>query len=128
MHFPEDLLYTNDHEWVRIEGTLATIGITDYAQDQLGDIVYVDIESLDSEVEEHDMFGAVEAVKTVSDLFSPVAGTVIEVNEALGKKPEIVNSDPYGKGWMVKIRMVEGYSPNGLMNAFDYKKAIGQEA
>lgn len=122
MHFPEDLHYTKDHEWVRLEGEIGTVGITDFAQGELGDIVYVEIEALDQEVERNGIFGTVEAVKTVSDLFMPIAGTVIEVNEKLQDNPELVNSDPYGEGWMVKIKLSE--EPEELLTASDYTKMV----
>jgi glycine cleavage system H protein len=124
MDFPQDLLYSREHEWVRIQGEMATIGITDFAQDQLGDIVYVDIEALGQSVERNSTFGSVEAVKTVSDLFMPLNGTIVEVNEALGDKPELVNSDPYGKGWMIKIQMEEDPGQADLMNAAEYAKMV----
>lgn len=124
MDFPEELLYTKDHEWVRIEGEVATIGITDFAQSELGDIVYVDIESLDQSVERNGIFGSVEAVKTVSELFMPVAGTVIKVNEELETEPELVNSDPYGKGWMIKVQLEEGPSQADLLTAGEYAKQV----
>ena len=124
MHFPEDLLYTKDHEWLRIDGTTGWIGITDFAQGELGDIVYVEIEALDQEVERNGIFGTVEAVKTVSDLFMPVAGIVMEVNEKLQNNPELVNSDPYGNGWMVKIRITDDPSSADLLSAQDYSKMI----
>jgi glycine cleavage system H protein len=125
MSYPNDLLYTKDHEWVRIEGDVATVGVTDFAQGELGDIVYVEIETLGESLEEHDLFGTVEAVKTVSDLFMPIAGEVIEVNGGLNDTPEIVNSDPYGDGWMIKVRIADGASRDSLMNAADYTKMIG---
>ncbi|MDA9328491.1 glycine cleavage system protein GcvH, partial [Flavobacteriaceae bacterium] len=103
MNIPADLKYTKDHEWVKIEGNTATIGVTDFAQGELGDIVYVDVDTLDDTVDKDDVFGSVEAVKTVSDLFMPLTGEVIEFNEGLEDDPEIVNKDPYGKGWMIKI-------------------------
>ncbi len=126
MHFPEDLLYTKDHEWLRIDGTTGWIGITDFAQDALGDIVYVDIEALDQEVERNGIFGTVDAVKTASDLFMPVAGIVLEVNEKLQDNPELVNSDPYGNGWMVKIRITDDPSSADLLSAQDYAKMVAQ--
>lgn len=125
MHFPEELLYTQDHEWVRIEGEIGTVGITDFAQGELGDIVYVDIETLNQELERNGIFGTVEAVKAVSDLFSPIAGTVVEVNEKLSEKPETVNADPYKDGWMVKIAFSEDPGSADLMTAAEYKKMIG---
>jgi len=105
MAIPSELLYTKEHEWVRIEGDVATVGITDFAQGELGDIVYVDIPTVGDELAQDEVFGSVEAVKTVSDLFMPVSGTVEEVNSALDSQPELVNSDPYGEGWMVRVRL-----------------------
>jgi glycine cleavage system H protein len=124
MEFPEDLLYTKDHEWVRIDGDVATVGITDFAQGELGDIVYVEIETLDQQIERNGIFGSVEAVKTVSDLFMPLAGEVIEINEALNDQPELVNSDPYGDGWMIKIRMEESSSDADLLKPADYRDMV----
>ncbi|MCL4126749.1 UNVERIFIED_CONTAM: hypothetical protein GTU68_050541 [Idotea baltica] len=124
MTFPQDLLYTDDHEWIRIEGDIATIGITEFAQGELGDIVYVEIETLDQSIERTGTFGTVEAVKTVSDLFMPITGTVIEINEKLEGEPELVNSDPYGDGWMVKIRMEEDPADAGLLNAEAYTEMV----
>jgi glycine cleavage system H protein len=124
MHFPQDLLYTKDHEWVRIEGNSATVGVTDFAQEQLGDIIYVEIESLGESIEQTGLFGTVEAVKTVSDLFMPVSGTITEVNELLKEQPEIVNQDPYGKGWMVRISLEGDPQTGELMNAEEYEKMI----
>ena len=126
MTFPEDLKYTKEHEWVRVEGDVATLGITDYAQSELGDIVYVDVEKLDEDLEADEVFGSVEAVKTVSDLFMPVSGTVLEVNRELESNPELVNSDPYGQGWMIKISIKD---PNELKNLHDvkaYRDLIGK--
>lgn len=128
MNVPSNLKYTKDHEWVKLEGDIATIGITEYAQEQLGDIVYVDIESLDDEVEAEETFGSVEAVKTVADLFMPVAGTVTEANEALEDEPELVNSDPYGAGWMVKIKVNNVADVEALMSAADYEKLVSTES
>ncbi len=124
MEFPEDLLYTKDHEWVRIDGDTATVGITDFAQGELGDIVYVEIETLNQQIERNGIFGSVEAVKTVSDLFMPVAGEVIEINEALADQPELVNTDPYGDGWMIKIRLEEATSEAELLNPADYREMV----
>jgi glycine cleavage system H protein len=124
MEFPEDLLYTKDHEWVRIDGDTATVGITDFAQGELGDIVYVEIETLNQPIERNGIFGSVEAVKTVSDLFMPVAGEVIEINEALADQPELVNTDPYGDGWMIKIRLEEATSEAELLNPADYREMV----
>lgn len=124
MNFPSELQYTKDHEWIRIEGDTATVGITDFAQRELGDIVYVEIETEGESLGEGDVFGTVEAVKTVSDLFMPVAGEVIEVNGALADTPEVVNSDPYGAGWMIKIKL--SGSTDGLMSVEDYKAEVGE--
>lgn len=126
MEFPEDLKYTKDHEWIRVEGDEATVGITAYAASELGDIVYLDIESVDETLDEGETFGSVEAVKTVSDLFMPVSGTVTEKNEDLDDEPETVNSDPYGAGWLIKIQMSNLEELNELMDAETYKKSIGQ--
>jgi len=125
MNFPDNLLYTKDHEWVRIEGDTAFIGITDFAQHELGDIVYVDINTIGKSVGQHDVFGTVEAVKTVSDLFSPLSGTVTEFNSALDNAPELVNSDAYGEGWMVKLTGFNQEEVSGLMNVTDYKTLVG---
>lgn len=124
MSIPEGLKYTKDHEWVKIEGKTAIIGITDFAQGELGDIVYVDISSVGQEIEEHGIFGTVEAVKTVSDLFMPIAGKVLEVNPILDGSPEKVNEDPYGDGWMIKVE-VSG-SADGLLTSAQYKELIGK--
>jgi len=126
MNIPEGLKYTKDHEWVKIEGNKATIGITDFAQGELGDIVYVDISTVGLEVEEHAVFGTVEAVKTVSDLFMPVSGKVLEVNKALDAGPEKVNTDPYGEGWMIKIEMKNAADGAKLLTAAQYKELIGK--
>jgi len=125
MNFPADLKYTSDHEWVKLDGTIATIGITDFAQRELGDIVYVDINTLGKEVNQHDVFGTVEAVKTVSDLFMPVSGKIIEINKKLDTDPELVNSDPYGDGWMVKIEVADAADAEGLLSADAYKAQVG---
>ena len=125
MNFPAELKYTKDHEWVRVEGSEAYIGITEFAQGELGDIVYVDIPSKGKEVQKEEVFGTVEAVKTVSDLFMPVAGTVSEVNPALDGSPELVNQDPYGEGWMVKISIADLSEIDGLLSADDYKAVVG---
>ncbi len=124
MTIPATLLYTKDHEWIKIETTTATIGITDFAQGELGDIVYVDISSVGKEFSEHEVFGTVEAVKTVSDLYMPVAGKIIEFNKLLDGSPEKVNSDPYGDGWMIKVEL-KG-EPVGLLSADEYKALIGK--
>jgi len=124
MTIPAELQYTKDHEWVKIEGNIATIGITDFAQGELGDIVYVDISSVGQELAEHDVFGTVEAVKTVSDLFMPVSGKITEFNKQLDGSPEKVNSDPYGDGWMIKVELKE--NSTGLLSAQEYKALIGK--
>jgi glycine cleavage system H protein len=125
MNFPAELKYTKDHEWIKVEGNEATIGITEFAQGELGDIVYVDIASLGKEVAKDEVFGTVEAVKTVSDLFMPVTGTVTEINPALNNQPDLVNSDPYGEGWMVKITVADLADIDGLLSADDYKSVVG---
>lgn len=125
MNFPSELKYTEDHEWIRIEGDTAIIGITEHAQNELGDIVYVDINTVGEALGKGDVFGSVEAVKTVSDLFIPVAGTVLEVNEELDAEPELVNSDPYGRGWMVKISLANPGDEDGLLSAEQYQEFIG---
>src|ERR1700755_1403908 len=125
MNFPAELKYTKDHEWVKLEGNVATIGITEFAQGELGDIVYVDINTVGKEVAKEEVFGTVEAVKTVSDLFMPVTGTVTEVNKALDSQPELVNSDPFGEGWMVKITVANAADVDGLLSADDYKALVG---
>jgi len=126
MTFPAELKYTKDHEWVRIEGGDAYIGITEFAQRELGDIVYVDITSVGKEVAKEEVFGTVEAVKTVSDLFMPLTGTVAEVNPALDNQPELVNTDPYGQGWMVKITLSDAADAESLLSADAYKELIGE--
>ena len=125
MNFPSELKYTKDHEWIRVEGNEAYVGITEFAQRELGDIVYVDINTVGKEVSEGDVFGTVEAVKTVSDLFMPVTGTVLEVNGALDANPEMVNQDPYGDGWMVKIKLNPAEAA-ALLSSDDYKALIGE--
>jgi glycine cleavage system H protein len=124
MNIPSNLKYTKDHEWISIEGDTATIGITDFAQGELGDIVYVDVDTLDDTVAEGDVFGSVEAVKTVSDLFMPLTGEVIEFNGALDNDPELVNTDPYGKGWMIKIAISDSSQIEKLLDAEAYQKLI----
>ncbi len=124
MNIPEGLKYTKDHEWIKVEGEEATIGITDFAQGELGDIVYVEIETEGEELDQGDVFGTVEAVKTVSDLFMPVAGKVIAINEELESSPEIVNSDPYGKGWMIKVAVSDMDGLSNTLSAEDYKSLI----
>ncbi len=125
MNFPDNLRYTKDHEWVLLEGTTATVGITDFAQSELGDIVYVDIESIGSELAAESVFGTVEAVKTVSDLFLPLDGTVTEKNAELDAQPELVNQDPYGQGWMIKMTVKDISSYGNLMDAAAYKALVG---
>jgi len=125
MNIPSELKYTKDHEWVKIEGDTAIIGITDFAQGELGDIVYVEVDSLDESVEKEKVFGTVEAVKTVSDLFSPLSGEVTEFNEALEDTPELVNSDPYGEGWMIKMTVADIGQIDDLLSAEEYKELIG---
>lgn len=124
MNIPEGLKYTKDHEWVKIEGKTATIGITDFAQSELGDIVYVDISSVGQTINEHEIFGTVEAVKTVSDLFMPITGKVLEINPKLDANPEKVNEDPYGDGWMIKAEITG--SADSLLSAAQYKELIGK--
>ena len=124
MNIPDGLLYTKDHEWVKIDGKTATVGITSFAQSELGDIVYVDITTVGQQVNIHDVFGSVEAVKTVSDLFMPITGKVIEVNPVLDASPEKVNEDPYGDGWMIKMEITGDTS--GLLSAAQYKELIGK--
>lgn len=125
MNIPSELKYTKDHEWVKIDGDIATVGITDFAQSELGDIVYVEVETLDETLDKEEVFGTVEAVKTVSDLFLPLSGEIVEFNESLEDEPEKVNSDPYGDGWMVKIKLTEPSEVEELMSADDYKALIG---
>ncbi len=124
MKVPDNLMFTHDHEWVRIEGDLAEVGITDFAQGELGDVVFVEIETAGETLEKGEIFGTVEAVKTVSDLFMPVSGEVVEVNEALAGNPELVNKDPYGKGWMIRIKMVNEAEAKELLTAAEYQKMI----
>lgn len=125
MDFPEELKYTKDHEWIRIEGDTAYVGITDFAQGELGDIVYIDITSVGATVARDEVFGTVEAVKTVSDLFMPLSGDVQEMNEKLDANPELVNQDPYGEGWMVKISVADASEAGQLLSASEYKAQIG---
>ncbi len=125
MNIPEDLKFTKDHEWVKIEGDIATVGITDFAQGELGDIVYIDVETVDESIELNEVFGSVEAVKTVSDLFMPLSGEIIEFNELLEDAPEKVNTDAYGDGWMIKIKMSNDSEISGLLDASGYKEIIG---
>ena len=125
MNYPDNLRYTKDHEWIRIEGDEAVIGITDFAQHELGDIVYVEIETVGKELNAHEVFGTVEAVKTVSDLYLPVAGTITEVNPSLNSNPELVNSDPYGQGWMVRMKPANIEEIESLMDAAAYGQLVG---
>lgn len=124
MNIPENLKYTKDHEWISIEGDVATVGITDFAQGELGDIVYVEIEKIGENFSKEEVFGTVEAVKTVSDLFMPLTGEIIGINEELNEKPELVNEDPYGEGWMIKIK-VNSSDISDLLNSEQYKKLVG---
>ena len=125
MNFPENLKYTAEHEWIRVEGNEAFVGISEFAQSELGDIVFVDINSVGQTVAKDGIFGSVEAVKTVSDLFLPVTGTILEVNPALNNAPELVNSDPYGDGWMVKISISDASELEGLMDSATYRASVG---
>ncbi|APQ17841.1 glycine cleavage system protein GcvH [Maribacter hydrothermalis] len=125
MNIPAELKYTKDHEWVKIDGDIATVGITDFAQGELGDIVYVEVDTLDETLDREAIFGTVEAVKTVSDLFSPLSGEIIAFNEALEDEPEKVNTDPYGEGWMVKIKFSEASELDDLLSDAAYKEIIG---
>ncbi|MDM1406463.1 glycine cleavage system protein GcvH [Myroides sp. DF42-4-2] len=125
MNLPANLKYTKDHEWVAIEGDIATVGITDFAQRELGDIVYVEVETLDQTLDKDEVFGTVEAVKTVSDLFLPLSGEVIEFNEGLETEPELVNQDPYGAGWMIKIKIADSSEVDTLLTDAEYKELIG---
>lgn len=126
MNFPDNLKYTKDHEWVRVEGNTAVIGITDFAQGELGDIVYVEIETVGESLNHEEVFGTVEAVKTVSDLFMPVSGKILDKNAAIDANPDLVNRDPYGEGWMIKVEMTDAGEVAGLMDAAAYKALIGQ--
>ena len=125
MNIPSELKYTKDHEWVKLEGNVATVGITDFAQSELGDIVFVDVDTVDDDLNAGEVFGSVEAVKTVSDLYLPVSGKVIEFNEELEGEPELVNTDPYGKGWIVKVELSEGADLSELLTAEQYQELIG---
>jgi glycine cleavage system H protein len=125
MNIPQNLKYTKDHEWVRVEGDVAVIGITDFAQHELGDIVYVEIETVGENLDQEEVFGSVEAVKTVSDLFMPVSGEVIELNENLDSSPELVNTDPYEQGWMVKVKMSNPSEVGALLSSSEYQDLIG---
>lgn len=125
MNIPAELKYTKDHEWVKIEGDIAIVGITDFAQSELGDIVFVDVESVDEELNAGEVFGSVEAVKTVSDLYLPISGKVIEFNEELESEPELVNTDPYGKGWIIKLKIANDADQSELLSAEQYQEVIG---
>lgn len=125
MNIPENLKYTKDHEWLRVEGNEAYIGVTEFAQGELGDIVFIEVETIGETLEKEEAFGTIEAVKTVSDMFMPVSGEVLEFNEELESTPELVNQDPYGKGWIVKIKISNPEEVNELLNASDYKATIG---
>ena len=124
MNVPKELKYTKDHEWLSLDGEVATVGVTDFAQSELGDIVYVEVETLDETLEKEEVFRTVEAVKTVSDLFMPISGKVIEINEKLETNPEVVNEDPYGEGWMIKIRVSDKNELNELLSSDDYEGEI----
>jgi glycine cleavage system H protein len=126
MTFPENLKYTKDHEWIRVDGDTGTVGITDYAQGELGDVVFVELPAVGKTLKAHDTFGTIEAVKAVSDLYSPVSGSVVEINTALEKTPELVNKDPYNAGWMIKIKISNPAELNDLLDAAAYKKLVGQ--
>lgn len=125
MNFPENLKYTKDHEWISLDGDIATVGITEFAQRELGDIVFVDIDTLDQEMSANEVFGSIEAVKTVSDLYLPVDGTIVEINEELTAAPESVNNDPYGAGWMVKIKVNNTADLDALLDAAAYTDLVG---
>lgn len=124
MNTPSELKYTKDHEWIKVEGDTATIGITDYAQGELGDIVFVDVDTVDEDLNEGDVFGSVEAVKTVSDLYLPVSGTVLEINPDLEDQPELLNTDPYGKGWIIKLKISDAADMSTLLSAEEYQVKI----
>ena len=125
MEFPSNVKYTKEHEWIRVEGDIAYVGITDYAQEQLGDIVFVDIPTEGETLAADEVFGTIEVVKTISDLFLPVTGEILEQNEALADQPELVNQDPYGEGWLIKVRMSDPAEYDALLSAADYEKLIG---
>ena len=125
MNIPAEVKYTKDHEWIRVDGDIATVGITDFAQGELGDIVFIEIETAGETLDQNEVFGSVEAVKTVSDLFMPVSGEVMEVNTDLDSSPETVNSDPYGDGWMIKIKLSNPADVSGLLSADAYKELVG---
>lgn len=126
MNFPEHLKYTKDHEWILVEGDSGTVGITEFAQGELGDVVFVELPAVGKALKQHDSFGTIEAVKAVSDLYAPVSGSVTEVNGELGKTPEVVNKDPYGKGWMVKLKIGNPAEVAGLLDAAAYKALVGK--
>jgi glycine cleavage system H protein len=126
MNFPENLKYTNDHEWIKVEGNTGTIGITEYAQGELGDVVFVDVAPDLTEIKKGDSFGTIEAVKTVSDMYAPCSGKILEINKDLTDNPEFVNNDPYGKGWMVKVEIRDASELNDLIDSAAYKNLIGQ--
>ena len=125
MNIPAELKYTKDHEWVRVEGDVAVVGVTDYAQGELGDIVYIEIETEGDNLDQEEVFGTVEAVKTVSDLFMPISGEIVEVNSSLSDAPETVNTDPFGNGWMIKIKVSDKSHLDELLSADDYKAEVG---
>jgi glycine cleavage system H protein len=125
MNFPDNLRYTSDHEWIRVEGDIAFVGITDFAQSELGDIVYIEVDTINKQLEANEIFGTVEAVKTVSDLFLPVDGTILELNEKLNGTPELVNSDPYGEGWIIKVSISDPAQLEGLMDSATYASSVG---
>ncbi|MFW6226678.1 MAG: glycine cleavage system protein GcvH [Bacteroidota bacterium] len=126
MNIPENLKYTEDHEWLKVDGDVVIIGITDHAQQELGDVVYVECETVDEELEKGDSFGTIEAVKTVADMFMPVGGKVLEFNEELDENPEIINDDPYGDGWVIKVKLADPSEIEGLMSSQDYSEHIGE--
>jgi glycine cleavage system H protein len=125
MNAPQELKYTKDHEWIKLEGNIAVVGITDFAQSELGDIVFVEVDTVGQALDKESVFGTVEAVKTVSDLFMPVSGKIVELNDALTSSPELVNSDPYGEGWMIKIELSNSSEMSGLLSADDYRALVG---
>jgi glycine cleavage system H protein len=125
MNIPSELMYTKDHEWIKIDGDVATIGITDFAQSELGDIVYVEVETVDETMDQEEVFGTVEAVKTVSDLFLPLTGEITAFNDQLEEDPELVNSDPYGEGWMIKMKFTDASQIEGLLSSEAYKELVG---
>ncbi len=126
MNFPENLKYTKDHEWILVSGGIGAVGITDHAQGELGDVVFVELPAVGKSLKQHDSFGTIEAVKAVSDLYSPVTGSIVEVNQELAANPELVNKDPYGKGWMVKIKLTDAGETSGLLDSAAYKALIGK--